>query len=48
VRLRQRIPLPLTLTVRVTSHLHELRIVARDPESGRVGSLVIPARTVFR
>ena len=40
--------LPLTLTVRVTSYLHELRIVARDPASGRVGSLVIPARTVIR
>jgi 3-polyprenyl-4-hydroxybenzoate decarboxylase len=40
--------LPLTLTVRVTPSLHELRIVARDPASGRVGSLVIPARTLSR
>jgi VWFA-related protein len=39
---------PLALTVRVTRYLHELRIVARDPASGRVGSLVIPARTVIR
>jgi VWFA-related protein len=39
--------LPLTLTVRVTPNLHELRIVARDPGSGRVGSLVIPARRLL-
>ena len=39
--------LPLTLTVRVTPSLHELRIVARDPASGRVGSLVIPARRLI-
>jgi VWFA-related protein len=40
--------LPLMLTVRVTPYLHELRIVARDPASGRVGSLVVPASRLLR
>ena len=40
--------LPLTLTVDITRYLHELRIVARDVRSGRVGSLVIPAARLLR
>jgi len=40
--------IPFSCTVRVTQDLHELRIVARDVSSGRVGSLVIPAARLGR
>jgi VWFA-related protein len=40
--------IPFTSTVRVTRYLHELRILARDVPSGRVGSLVIPAARLSR
>jgi VWFA-related protein len=36
--------IPVMMTVDVTRYLHELRIVARDVTSGRVGSLVIRAQ----